>query len=431
MKRMVLGVILLSILSLTACGPGSTGPSGRAPGEAVASELEREGAPDVSESEMRAVAEGNNGFALDLYQRLVEEHSGENLFYSPYSISLALAMAYAGAQGETAEQMAETLHYALPQDRLHPAFNALDQALTSRGEGAAGKDDEGFRLNIANAMWGQENYGFRDAYLDRLARNYGAGLRVLDFANAPEKARAQINDWVSEETEGKIEELIARGSITPLTRLVLTNAIYFNAAWAEPFSESQTAEGPFRLLDGDEVTVPMMRQTTSLGYAEGADYRAVELPYDGRELSMVLVVPDKGGFEGFERALDSQRLPAIIEEIAYRQVALTMPTFEFEAGFGLNGALKALGMPIAFSDEADFSGMTGSKDLFISDVVHKAFVSVDEEGTEAAAATAVEMAESAMPEEPIEVTVDRPFVFVIRDIETGTVLFVGRVVDPS
>ncbi|MBS3784505.1 MAG: serpin family protein, partial [Anaerolineae bacterium] len=308
---------------------------------------------------------------------------------------------------------------------------ALDQELAQRGEGAEGKDEQGFRLNIANAIWGQRDYAFLDAFLDVLAENYGAGLRVLDFAGAPEAARVTINEWVSEETEGKIENLIPSGAIDPLTRLVLTNAIYFNAAWAHPFQEEATRDGSFTLLKDDQVTVPMMRQTESFGYGTGEGYQAVELPYDGREMSMVILLPDRDTFEAFEDSLDGERVQDIVSGLKYRQVALTMPTFEFDSRFSLNQALAELGMPAAFSGDADFSAMTGDKDLFISDVVHKAFVSVDEEGTEAAAATAVVMKRLSMPEEPVVVTVDHPFLFLIRDIETGTILFVGRVLDPT
>jgi len=355
----------------------------------------------------------------------------DNLFYSPHSISLALAMTVAGARGETERQMADTLHFTLPQDRLHPAFNRLDLELAQRGEGAEGKDGEGFRLHIVNAIWGQEGYEFLSEFLDVLAENYGAGLRVLDFAGAPEESRVTINEWVSDQTENRIEDLIPPGAIDPSTRLVLTNAIYFNAAWAEPFEPDLTEDGPFYLLDGREVSVPMMRQMASFGYAEGEGVQAVELPYDGRELSMVILLPDAGEFDTFESVLDGGRVDRMVKNLAHRQVALAMPRFEFESGFSLVDALTALGMPDAFSGAADFSGMTGTRDLSIRDVIHKAFVSVDEAGTEAAAATAVIMGEAAMQEEPVEVTVDRPFIFVIRDIETGTVLFVGRVVDPG
>jgi serpin B len=327
--------------------------------------------------------------------------------------------------------MADALHYTLPQDRLHPAFNALDLALASRGEGAQGKDGEGFRLNVANAIWGQAGYAFLPEFLDVLAVNYGAGMRLVDYVQASEAARVTINDWVSEQTEGRIEDLIPAGAIDSLTRLVLTNAVYFNAAWSMPFQEDRTEDGPFTLLDGSAVTVPMMQQTESFGYGTGKGYQAVELPYDGRELSMVLLVPDAGAFEAFEDALDVVQVERILGDLSPTQVALSMPKFEIESSFSLADALAALGMPEAFSPDADFSGMTGDRDLQISDVVHKAFVSVDEAGTEAAAATAVIMKLTAMPAEPVQVAVDRPFIFAIRDIQTNTILFVGRVVDPS
>ncbi|MCK5434684.1 MAG: serpin family protein, partial [Dehalococcoidales bacterium] len=243
--------------------------------------------------------------------------------------------------------------------------------------------------------------------------------------------RLTINNWVSDQTEGRIEDLIPQGVIDALTRLVLTNAIYFNAAWEYPFDGDMTEDGPFYLLDGGEVIVPMMSQTESFGYAEGDEYQAVELPYDGGELSMVILLPQTGHFDAFEGSLDAQQVDAIMGRLEYSQVSLTMPKFEFESGFGLKETLAAMGMPVAFSRDADFSGMTGNRDLFIADVIHKAFVSVDEAGTEAAAATAVVMELTAVPEVPVEVTADRPFIFLIRDIETGTILFVGRIVDPS
>jgi serpin B len=393
------------------------------------SDIPRSTSPDVTASELTELVDGNTAFAFDLYQALSEEEG--NLFYSPYSISLALAMTYAGARGETEQQMADTLRFTLPQNRLHPALNGLDLELASRGEGAEGKDEEGFRLNIANSIWGQEDYEFLDEFLDVLAENYGAGLRLLDFINAPEASRITINDWVSDRTEGRIEDLIPQGAIDALTRLVLTNAIYFNAAWLNLFSEDMTGDGAFHLIDGSEVTVPMMTQTESFGYAEGEGYQAVELPYDGSELSMVILLPDNGEFEDFEGTLDADLVDAITNDLTYRKVTLTMPKFEFESDFSLVNTLAAMGMPVAFSSAADFSGMTGARDLFIAEILHKAFVSVDEAGTEAAAATAVVMSLTAAPEEPVEVTLDRPFIFLIRDIETGAVLFVGRVANPN
>ena len=341
-------------------------------------------------------------------------------------------MTYASARGETEQQMAETLHFILSQDSLHPSFNALDIELADRGQGAKSKDEEGFRLNIVNAIWGQEDYKFLSEFLDVLAENYGAGLRLLDFKKAPEESRVTINDWGSEQTEGRIEDLIPQGIIDALTRLVLTNAIYFNAAWQYPFNEDMTEDGLFYLPDGGEVTVPMMRQTKSLDYAEGDGYQAVELPYNGRELSMVILLPTAGQFEAFEGSLNAERVNAIMEDLAQRRVALTMPKFTFDSSFELVRTLTNMGMQDAFLlGIADFSGMDGTRELFISEVLHKAFVAVDEVGTEAAAATIVEIAVAkVVGESVVEVTIDRPFIFLIRDIETGTILFVGRVMNP-
>jgi serpin B len=422
MKRALISVLIASLLlPLIACAPA-------AGGELLTSDKERITSPDVSMSEQALLVEGNSAFAFELYQALREQEG--NLFYSPHSISVALAMTYAGARGETAQQMADTLHFVLEQDRLHPAFNWLDIELASRGEGAQGKDDEGFRLNIVNAIWGQKDYEFLTAFLDVLAENYGAGLRILDFVNETEKSRITINDWVSDQTGDRIKDLIPQGAITVATCLVLTNAVYFNAAWEYPFNENMTTEGPFYLPDGGQVTVPMMEQTESFGYTEGEGYQAVEVQYDGNELSMVILLPEAGNFEAFEEGLQAQQVYDIISSLQPAGVTLTMPKFEFESEFLLNNTLEDMGMPDAFSGAADFSGMTGTRYLYISKVLHKAFVAVDEAGTEAAAATAVIMEEEA-PEQQAEVTLDRPFIFLIRDIETGAILFVGRVLNPA
>jgi len=421
-KALISALIVLLVLPLIACDQA-------AGGELLISDKERITSPDVNPSEQALLVEGNSAFAFELYQALKGEEG--NLFYSPHSISVALAMTYAGARGETAQQMAATLQFLLEQERLHPAFNWLDVELASRGEGAQGKDDEGFRLNIVNAIWGQKDYGFLPTFLDVLAENYGAGLRILDFMNETEKSRLTINDWVSDQTEERIKDLIPEGVITSLTRLVLTNAIYFNAAWEYPFNEDVTADGHFYLLDGGQVIVPMMKQTEAFGYTDGEGYQAVELLYDGGELSMVILLPAPGNFEAFEEGLQAQQVCDIISGLQFTGVALTMPKFEFDSEFSLTDTLAGMGMPIAFSGAADFSGMTGSPDLFISEVLHKAFVSVDEAGTEAAAATAVIVGETAIPGQPVEVTIDHPFIFLIRDIETGAILFVGHVMNPG
>jgi len=422
MKKFFLCMLVVVPLCLTSCVQAVAG-------EIVQSEKPRVTSPEVTETDLNPLVEGNSAFAFNLYQALREEDG--NLFYSPYSISLALAMTYAGARVETEQQMADALHFTLSHNRLHPAFNSLDIELGKRGEGAEGKDDEGFRLHIVNAIWGQKGYHFLPTFLDVLAENYGAGLRPLDFASTPEESRLIINNWVSDQTEGRIEDLIPQGLIDILTRLVLTNAIYFNAAWQYPFNEAITSDSQFYPLDGGEVTVPMMRQTESFGYTEDDNYQALELLYDGGELSMVILLPRAGQFEAFEESLNAEQVNAIVSALDQRQVALAMPKFEFESAFKLKEALMAMGMPIAFTEGADFSGMTGGRDLFISAVVHKAFVSVDEAGTEAAAATAVIMKVTALPGTPVEFTANRPFIFLIRDIETGSILFIGRVLNPA
>ncbi len=400
----------------------------------VQSDKHRIVSPEIPASDLKTLADGNTAFALDLYKALSSKDG--NFFYSPYSISLALAMTYAGARGETEQQIADTLHFILSQDSLHEAFNALDQELASRGEGAQGKDDEGFRLNIVNAIWGQQDYQFLAQFLDVLAENYGAGLRLLDFIKSPEASRITINDWVSEQTEDRIKDLIPQGAIDEFTRLVLTNAVYFNAAWLHQFNEDATQDGAFYLLDGTKVTVPLMKQNANFGYAKGDGYQTVELPYDGNELSMMILLPDANKFEAFEKQLNTETLNSVIDSLKHPSVDLTMPKFEFESEFNLSEALKAMGMPIAFTPPttvsgADFSGMDGGRNLYITDVLHKAFVSVDENGTEAAAATAVVVGTTSMPSEVATVTVDHPFIFLIRDIQTGSIVFIGRVLNPA
>ena len=260
--------------------------------------------PPVMVSDLADLVGGNSAFAWDLYQALRGREG--NLFCSPASISLALAMAYAGARGETEEQMAQALHLTLDPDRLHPAFNRLDLELARRGKGQ-GRDGKGFRLSMVNALWGQEGTQFLGQFLDILAAHYGAGMRLLDFAVAPERCRAIINAWASDHTEGRIEDLIPPGAIRRWTRLILTNAVTFRAAWSTPFKTALTADDKFFLLDGGESIVPMMNQIESFAYAEGRGYRAIELPYDGVELSMVILLPAMGAFEAFEATVDAKR----------------------------------------------------------------------------------------------------------------------------
>jgi serpin B len=342
-------------------------------------------------------------------------------------------MTYGGARGQTEQEMASTLHFDLPQKRFHPAFNALDLALTRPYEEPSDEKEDAFQLHVANSVWAQQGFDFLSEYLDLLALNYGAGLQLLDFETQPEKSRETINEWVSRQTAGKIENLIPPGLINSMTRMVLTNAVYFKASWLKQFEASATSDGAFTRLDGSQVTLPMMFQQDSFNYAQGPDFQAVALHYVGGGLDMVILLPSEGDFSAFEDNLDAARLAQILGSMSHTDLELTVPRFELESEFALGDTLKGMGMPTAFGNEADFSGMTGRKDLFIREVVHKSFVSVDEAGTEAAAATAVIMEELAVAEdelEPVVMTVDRPFIFLIHDRQTGTLLFMGRVLHP-
>ena len=439
-----LGLVILAVLALIAATAGCG--SGAAQASVAQSTAPRVASPSAPPADIAEFVAGNSQFAFDLYRELRDPES--NTFYSPFSISEALAMAYAGARGNTEAQMAETLHYTLPQSRLHPAANALDLELAQRGAGAKepapstssgqalsppkGQDDQPFRLKIANSVWGQTGYQFVPDYLDTLAKNYDAGLRLTDFQKAPEPAREVINGWVKEQTEGKVVDLLPKGSITDLTRLVLANAVYFNAAWKNPFDGASTQLGQFTLLDGSQVSVSMMRKLLALPHAQGQGYQAVEIPYDGDEVSMLIILPEAGSFEQFEEALTADQASRIVRELRPKQVQLSLPKFTFESTFSLAEVLAAMGMPDAMDpDRADFSGISGQRDLYISDVVHKAIVAVNEKGTEAAAATGVVVGTVSMPVVDVTLTIEHPFVFFIRDVKTDTILFVGRVLNPS
>ncbi len=431
---------IVTVALLAACGgsptstptqtptPTSSPQTPQAGFQLAKSEVPRIMAPDIPAADAQELVAGNNDFAFDLYQELQSEEG--NLFFSPYSISTALAMTYAGARGETEQQMADTLHFTLPQNQLHPAFNSLDLQLVSNEEGGKSDEKTDFTLRIANSLWGQQDYPFLEDFLDLLAENYGAGMRLVDFKTAAEAARIAINDWVSDQTEEKIKDLIPQGAINSMTRLVLANAIYFYADWQYQFDPNDTRDAVFYLLDEDQVNVPMMSQLCSFLYTQGEGYQAVEMPYVGGKAAMTIFVPDSGKFADFESNMSPDQIDEIIANLAHRQVELTLPKFTYESEFSLAKTLIEMGMTDAFSD-ADFSGMDGTKDLLISDVFHKAFVAVDEEGTEAAAATAVVMAKCAAPMIDVTLTIDRPFIYLIRDTETGTVLFLGRVLNPA
>lgn len=413
-------VFAILFLFLSACGPTAS---------IARSDLQRNASPDVQSDDFHTLTDENNAFALDLYQSLRSQDG--NLIYSPYSISLALAMTYAGARSETESQMAQTMHF-LPQNKLHAALNALDLELAQRGtEGS--NDATPLQLNIANAVWAEQTFPFLQDYLDIIAQNYGAGIQLADFINQYEAVRKEINGWVSEKTNDRIQDLLPEGVLKSSTRMVLVNAIYFKADWQTQFDPNNTYDAPFHLVDGSEVQVEMMSESLhGVPYVQGDGYQAVRLPYQGETAAMEIIVPDAGRFDEFESTLDVQRLNEILGSMQPSGgLELQLPKFSFTTDFGLREQLTALGMPDAFDpDRADFSGMTGKRDLYIDNVLHKAFVAVDEKGTEAAAATAVIMDLTSAMLSEVTLTIDRPFIFVIRDLPSGQILFVGRVLNP-
>ena len=416
-------IVALATL-LSACG---TSPSANM----AQSSLKRVTSPNVPSDDSQALVEGNNTFALDIYQTLSGEDG--NLILSPFSMSLALAMVYAGARGETELQMADTLHFDLPQGQLHPAFNALDQDLASPGK-AKSDDEEPLQLNIANAVWAEQTYPFLQDFLDVIASNYGAGIALADFINQYERIRKDINDWVYDETQEKIKDLIPEGILNADTRMVLVNAIYFKADWLDQFSSYETRDLPFHLLDGSEVTVKMMKQSISAPYYRGDGFQAVELAYAGDTAAMDILVPDEGNFEALESTFNSNLYDQTLDGLQHPSFFdIYMPKFTFESSFDLSDTLKSIGMVDAFDpDSADLSGMTAQNDLFISKVIHKAFVAVDEGGTEAAASTAgFAQITSALEGGSSTLVIDRPFIFIIRDISSGQILFIGRVLNPT
>ncbi len=370
-----------------------------------------------------------NAFCLDLYQRLASRTG--NIVVSPASIALALAMARAGAKGITATEMDAVLRN-LATDEHAAWLNALDAALGSRTgtfKDESGKDQP-VTLRIANSTFSQQGMKLQDAYLNALAARYGAGVRLVDYRTKTEAARTGINAWVSDQTEQRIPELLAKGVITPDVRLTLVNAIYLKAAWLTPFVEAETKDAAFNRLEGSTTSVPFMSSVGALAYAEGSGWRAVELPYVGGSLAMTVIVPDT--FATFEGSLTAARFNQITEALKPRHVSLAYPKQSIESKLELEGVLSELGMPTAFKPgTADFSGITLEEQLFISAVIHQANMDVDEKGTTAAAATALVMRTTTIPAEPDTLRVDRPFLFALRDLPSGAILFLGRVTDPS
>jgi serpin B len=369
-----------------------------------------------------ALVKGNNEFAFALYGRL--RVGDGNLIVSPASVSTALAMTYAGARGDTADEMAKALHFTLPPDELHPAFAELLKELNGAGQ------KRGYQLSLANALWGQKGLSFKDDFV-RLTRNdYGGGLREVDFAHDPQAARKEINTWVEKQTQDHIRDLLGPGAVGRDTRLVLTNAVYFKGDWQRPFKKGQTRNEPFFTADGGSVPAPLMHQTARFRYYEADSLRVLELPYAGKQLSMLVLLPKEvDGLGELEKSLSADRLAGWLGKLREQEVVVSLPKFKTTSEFRLNGPLSALGMRKAFRG-GDFSGITAEGSLPISDVVHKAYVDVNEEGTEAAAATGVVSRAAVLAERPV-FRADHPFVFLIRDARHGSIIFLGRVVNPT
>jgi serpin B len=383
-------------------------------------------ADPTAPNNIESLAGGNTAFALDLYARLKTVDG--NLFLSPYSISTCLAMTFAGARGDTAAQMAQTLHFGTNQNQLAASFNELQEQLNQEQE------KNGMELDFANGIWAQKDHVFLAAFLDVARQSYGANLRQIDFRTRSETARTEINDWVGHETKGKITDLIQPGVVNPATQLVLVNAIYFKGQWAREFDKQNTANAPFSVTSTQKLPVPLMNLTADFKYAEVGGLQLLELPYAGDGFAMVVLLPrDVDGLKNLENLLNKQTLDHWLTQARELNVAVLLPKFKLAAQFSLAKPLGEMGMTDAFSPGADFSGMDGERDLFISAVVHKAFVDVNEEGTEAAAATGVVMRMNAvrMPRPTPIFRADHPFLFLIRDLHSGSILFLGRVVDPT
>ena len=426
--------LLLTTALLLACGPGDDPDQDNqdnqddAPGELLQSSLERELSPQVSDEVKAQLAGDNREFAFDLLHQILDDGES-NVFYSPHSISIALAMTYAGATGGTYAQMGELLRFMLDEEDLHPAFNALDLDLATRSEVDV-EDGDPPVLNVVNATWGQYDYPFSESYLDTLAVNYGAGLRGVDFQSEPDEVRQRINQWVEDQTEERIKDLLPQGSIKPSTVLVLTNAIYFLAGWHHEFDESNTTEQPFTRRDGSDVDVDLMQQTEHFAYYLDDDTHAISLPYVGEEMSFIALKPaDADGYDEWEANLDHQLFDQVVDGLSNGFGTVALPRFKFEGDYDLKDLFERMG----WTNMMELARMveSASADLEITDILHKSFIDLDEEGTEAAAATAVVVGESGAPMEQFDLRFDRTFYYAIYDHPTDTILFLGRVNDPT
>jgi serpin B len=394
------------------------------------SELARDTRPEVLASDVPELVAANSRFAVDAYRALGRTYAGQNVLLSPYSISVSLAMTYAGAGGQTATEMATAIHWALPPERLHRAFDALDLQLASRATGVVA-------LQLADSIWAPPGLRFEKPFLDTLAQSYGTGVRLADFAGDPEGSRRRINEWVADETNRKIQDLVAAHALHADTAIALVNAVYFHADWSTPFDKAATKTDRFWRLDGGPIAVQMMHnEHLRAACAQTSAYDAVELPFVDHEIAMDVVMPKPGSFVTFESEQTAEELARIFGTLQGDSVVLSMPRFRFAgSSFGLKALLQGLGMRLAFDRlQANFSAMATDPHgpLYVEDVLHQAYMAVDEKGTEAAAATAVIQGVGAgRPSDKVVIRIDHPFFFVLRHLPTNTILFAGRLVNPA
>ena len=385
--------------------------------------------PTVPSKDLAAAAADNNAFAIDLYGHLTGR-SG-NLLFSPYSINSALAMAYAGARGQTATQMAQAMHFSLQGEQLHAAIGALSgQLMTEASDG--GKTL--YQLSVADAVWTQQGLPYNPDFLRVLQKDYASELRQSDFVHSYQQARTDINRWVAQNTADKIPNLLPDGSVDSTTRMILVNAIYFKGDWATPFKTERTSDQPFHTDGQNSISTPLMFGNVFCLASETADLQIVELPYNGDKLSMVILLPRSvDGMGTLEKQLTSEHIDQWISQLVDQSVNVHLPKFKLTCSFELADTLKSMGMRDAFSYPiADFTGMTTADRFRISAVVHQALIDVNEEGTEAAAATGVTMmAGAVMRQRLMDFRADHPFIFLIRQQSTGAILFAGRLMNPK
>jgi len=427
-------VALLAVILAGCTGPGEPGPSIEVTPTPNVTVTTSPSPPNPAlPGSATSVVDANNRFALDLYGRIADDpKAGDgNIFFSPFSISSALAITYEGARGTTAEEIRSVFHFPENQTVMRSGFAGIISGINSKANA--------YMLRTANALWAEQTYPFLAGYISAAEQHYGAKTTNLDFINKPEESRVTINTWVEDLTEDRIKDLLQPGTIDPLTRLVITNAIYFKGTWMKQFDQNKTTDADFRTGTGKTVRVRMMERTDEdaiYGYAETDILQALSMPYesgDGKDLSMLVLLPKTDDLSMVEESLNTSTLSLLHDLLKTRRVIVYFPKFVMETKYSLPGVLSAMGMPTAFTRAADFSGMDGTKNLYIDDVIHQAFVEVNEEGTEAAAATAVVMRLSAMPLEETAplFRADHPFIFLIQENETGNILFMGKVSDPS